>query len=294
MSYKAPLVDMLNLMKKDREESEELRNHLEYNSILKRALDDKCIIDKKQVDREEVGEFYLRGFTGGEVLDGYDGSLSKQGLYNKAEKIKVNYQETHKEARTRIQEQAEEYFFFDRPNITGTMGMVRDRFQGKGYGTIYEEYMHKGGLAPEYDEQLKSDSMYLDYYPQLAEGERPRGIDDSRYKAMLAGFYRYRKESVDRAIILGNLEDILWLQPADEYVLKRQIEVNKRILDLSRVFNQEQAENPTQANILVYIEREMEVYGNVARDYYKQVLLDEELGLTEDGELADESLMMSL
>src|SRR5699024_9765572 len=121
-----------------------------------------------------------------------------------------------------------------------------------------------------------------------------RGIDDSRYKAMLAGFYRYRKESVDRAIILGNLVDILWLHPADEYVLKRQIEVNKRILDLSRVFNQEQAENPTQANILVYIEREMEVYGNVARDYYKQVLLDEELGLTEDGELADESITMSL
>lgn len=277
MGYKSPLIEMLDLMEKDIRESERLKSHIEYDSIIKRALEDKAIIDSKQVDREEVGEFYLRGFTGGEVLEGYDGTLSKQGLYGKAEKLDANYQETHKANRHQIQERAEKYFYFDRPNMTGTMGMVREKYQGKGYSTIYDEYMHKGGMAPKYDEQLESDSMYLDYYPQLANGERPKGVSERKYKAMLAGFYRYRKECVDRAIILGEIESVAWLNPTEEYVEKRYKKVTERILELSKVFTLEQESNPTDANILVYIESQMEVYGEVARDYYKQVILDAKL-----------------
>lgn len=287
MGYKAPLIETLELMEKDKKESGRLRSHLEYDSILQQALEDKYIIDNKQVDREEVGEFYLRGFTSGEVLSGYDGTLSKQGLYNKAEKIDERYQESHKEKRGQIQERVDKYFFYDRPNLTGTLEEVRKRFQGRGYSSIYEEYMNQGGLAPKYDEQLKSDSMYLSYYPQLVKGERPKGVSERRYKAMLAGFYRYRKESVDRAIILGKLEDIQWLEPSEEYVLKRQIKVAQRILGLSKVFTLKQDKNPTEANILVYIESEMEVYGKVARDYYKDIILDSKLeqGILEDEEL---------
>lgn len=284
MSYKAPLMGMLEIMMEDMETSEELRTHLEYDSVLNQALKDKRKIDNKQVERDEIGEYYLRGFTGGEVLDGYDGRLSKQGLYNRAQKIEENYQEAHKEVRDSIQERAEQYFFYDRPNMTGTMGIVRDKYLGKGYGTIYEEYMHKGGTAPEYDEQHESESVYFEYYPQLASGERPSDVDEDKYNAMLAGFYRYRKTSVDQSIILGDLESSLWLQPTNEYVLKRQKEVRKQILKIRDKFLQEQEEHPTNANILVYIEREMEVYGEVARSFYKQVLMDEGLGLTEDGE----------
>lgn len=286
MSYKAPLMWMLEVMMEDMETSEELRTHLEYDSVLNQALKDKRTIDNKQVERDEIGKYYLRGFTGGEVLDGYDGRLSKQGLYNRAQKIEENYQEAHKEVRGTIQERAEQYFFYDRPNMTGTMGIVRDKYLGKGYGTIYEEYMHKGGTASEYDEQHESESMYFEYYPQLASGERPSDVDEGKYNAMLAGFYRYRKTRVDQSIILGDLESSLWLQPTNEYVLKRQKEVRKQILNIRDKFNQEQEENPTNANILVYIEREMEVYGEDARSFYKQVLMGEELGLTEDvGEL---------
>lgn len=284
MSYQAPVIEMLDLMLEDMENSEMLRNHLEYDAVLNQALKDKKMLNNKEVDREEVGEYYLRGFTGGEVLEGYDGSLSKQGLYNKAQKIEENYLEVHKEARNQIQERAEQYYFFDRPNMTGTMGIVREKYLGKGYGTIYEEYMHKGGIAPEYDEQYESDSVYLEYYPLLAEGERPDGVDEDKYKAMLAGFYRYRKESVDQSIILGDLESSLWLQPTNEYILKRQKSVRKQILEIRDKFNQEQSEHPTNANILVYIEREMGVYGDVAREFYKTVLMDEEIGITEEGE----------
>lgn len=290
MSYKAPVIEMLDLMMIDKKENEVLRGHIEYDAILRQALEDKEIIDSKQVDREEVGKFYLRGFTGGEVLDGYDGSLSKQGLYNKAEKLADNYHEVHKNARNLIQERAEQYFYFDRPNITGTMGIVRDKYQGRGYGTVYDEYMHKGGIAPAYDEQFTSDSKYFDLYPQLAKGERPEGVDDDKFKAMLAGFYRYRKDSVDRAIILGDLNSVLWLQPTSDYILKREKVVNKNILKLRDKFNKEQSEHPTRANILVYIERYMEVYGDVARAYYKRVLMDEELGLTKNGEAVEYKL----
>ena len=281
MSYKAPLMEMLGLMIEDKEESKHLKNHLEDNMILEQAIKDKGALDKKEVSREELAEFYLRGFTGGEVLDGYSGSLSKQGLYNRVKKIDNNYQQSHKEARGLIQEQAEQYFFFNRPNMTGTMGYVRDKYHGKGYSTIYEEYMHNGGIAPEYDEQHESDSVYIDLYPQLANGERPEGVEDSKYKAMLAGFYRFRKDNVDKAVILGDLASISWLQPTPEYVQKRTQAVNKRILDLGRLFTSEQNENPTQAILVVYIEHKMEVYGDVARNYYKGVLEQEGLEVEE-------------
>lgn len=281
MSYKAPLMEMLEIMLEDMETSQELRTHLENDSVLNQALIAKRTIDNKQVERDEIGEYYLKGFTGGEVLDGYDGRLSKQGLYNRAQKIEENYQEAHKEVRDSIQERAEQYFFYDRPNMTGTMGIVRDKYLGKGYGTIYEEYMHKGGTAPEYDEQHESESVYFEYYPQLASGERPSDVDEGKYNAMLAGFYRYRKTSVDKSIILGDLASISWLQPTPEYVQKRTQAVNKRILDLGRLFTSEQNENPTQAILVVYIEHKMEVYGDVARNYYKGVLEQEGLDVEE-------------
>lgn len=278
-NYKAPLLEMLDIMGSDMRESDRLKSHLEYDSILKKAVEDKEIIDNNQVDREELGEFYLRGFTSGEVLEGYDGTISKQGLYNKAEKIDEDYLDTHKEYRSLIQERADKYFYFDRPNMTGTMGYVRDRHQGRGYKTVYEEYMNKGGVAPMYDGQIKSDSMYFKYYPKLAKGEKLKGVSDKKQKTIVAGFYRYRKECIERAIVLGDLESIQWLNPTEDYISKRRNNVDETILNLCRSFHKEQRENPTQANILVYIEYHMEVYGEVAREYYKQVIINSTLEL---------------
>lgn len=270
--YKAPVIEMLEKMKKDIKKAPHLKAYIKNKGVLKQALDDIEVLDRKAVARDDIGYYYLRGFTAGEVLEGYEGSLTKQGLYNKADKLDTNYQETHKKRREEIRESAEHYFYFDRPNMTGTMGLIRDKYKGKGYSTIYEEYMHKGGVAPKFDKQVVSKTMYIEHYPDLAHNIKPEGVSDRQYKTMLAGFYRFRKFNVDQAIILDNLEEVMWLNPTSDYIDKRREAVNEQIVEFGREFAINQYENPTRANIIVYIETKMEVYGLQARAYYSNVL----------------------
>lgn len=279
--YKAPLKDMLTLIQEDVDKLEQARLYVRHNDIIQKALTCYQNILDKVVARDELGEYYLCGFTATEVLSGYDGKITKQGLYSKAEKLDEHYREVHVANREDMQGELEHYFFYERPNMTGTMDVVREVCEGKGYSKVYEEYVMNGGLAPKYDEQMESDSVYKPYYEQLANNQRPEGVTDTQYKTMLAGFYRYRKGCVDKAIILGDLEDIAWLKPTQGYIEKRREVVYNKVIGYFEEYQLDELENNGHdANVLVYIEMKMGVYGLQARYYYKDVI--ESLGYSED------------